>query len=88
MKDMLLPKLFETAREFAVEVRQANLFSFAPHVIVHENDTLSTAMRKLAATRMHRVYIVDQDKPVGVVSLIDICKAILESDSIDTGQIE
>jgi len=86
MKDLMLPKLFETSREFAADVRQANLFSFAPHVIVHEGDTFSATLGKLGATRMHRVYVAENDRLLGVISLIDICKAVLDADAHDHGK--
>lgn len=86
MKDMLLPKLFETSREFAADVRQANLFSFAAHVTVHEGDTFQQTLGKLGATRMHRVYVTENDRPLGVISLIDICRAVLDADAQDNGK--
>jgi len=85
MKGMMLPKLYETSRQFASEVRQANLFSFAPSVTIHEADSLTTVLGKLSATRLHRVYLKDpHERPTGVVALGDIIRAVLSVDSMDS----
>ena len=37
----------------------------------------TTHIRRLAKTRMHHVYIVDQHKvPLGVISVSDICRLL------------
>jgi CBS-domain-containing membrane protein len=82
MKGLLISKLYESARQFASDVRQANLFSFAPNVTVSEADTFEQLLSKLAATRMHRVYMKDdKEHPTGVISLIDVIKAIINIDA-------
>jgi 5'-AMP-activated protein kinase regulatory gamma subunit len=46
-------------------------------VTVELNTPLSTVLGKLAATKMHRVYIIDSNrKPVGVISVSDVVVAL------------
>ena len=50
-----------------------------PAICCHSSDTLGAVIDKLAATRIHRVYLVDKtDKPIGVVSLGDIISVFVE----------
>lgn len=71
-----------TCREFVALVRRATEKlgkSHATVVTVEENAPLSVVLGKLAATRMHRVFIVDKHrKPVGVVSVSDVLVALQE----------
>lgn len=59
--------------EFINIIRQQDLKERIPVVSVRTTDTLGKAIGKLAATGIHRVFVVDADqKPVGVVSVSDI----------------
>lgn len=51
--------------------------SFPAAVTAHATNSLRSIILKLAATTLHRLYVVDgEDFPIGVVSLIDIIKAL------------
>jgi len=44
--------------------------------------TLSQAIRQLAANNLHRLWVVDtKNRPVGVVALLDIMKALMLSNN-------
>lgn len=50
----------------------------SPSISVRQSTPLETIIAKLSATRVHRLYIVDEAHvPIGVVSLTDICRAVL-----------
>jgi CBS domain-containing protein len=50
----------------------------APPVTVQVTDTVLVAIQLLAESHLHRVYIVDEDrKPVGVLSLTDVLRALV-----------
>jgi 5'-AMP-activated protein kinase regulatory gamma subunit len=69
-------------REFVGLVRRATEIdgkSRAACVTVELNTPLATVLGKLAATKMHRVYIVDAHrKPVGVISVSDVVVALAQ----------
>ena len=49
-----------------------------PPVTVNVTDTVLVAVQLLAESRLHRLYIVDEDrKPVGVLSLTDIIRSLV-----------
>jgi CBS domain-containing protein len=45
-------------------------------VVVNPATTIEEALFKLMATRVHRVYVVDELRPVGVVALHDILQLV------------
>ncbi|MES1910692.1 MAG: hypothetical protein MHM6MM_003239, partial [Cercozoa sp. M6MM] len=48
-----------------------------PVVVVRLNDSVGTLIRRLAKTRLHRVFLVDGAfRPLGVVSISDILRAV------------
>jgi len=67
-------------REFVGLVRRTTELDGKSHaacVTVELNTPLSVVLGKLAATRMHRVFIIDEHrKPVGVVSVSDVVVAL------------
>jgi len=69
------------ATEFVQNVRakyESRGQSHAPAVSVTENCSLRKVIGKLAATKMHRIFVVDKDDfPVGVVSVSDIAKILV-----------
>ena len=82
MQKLSLSKLYEPVRQYITEIRQDNLFSFAPSVTVTENDTLGTVISKLAATRLHRVYVKDRnERPSGVIALEDLIRIIVNAET-------
>jgi CBS-domain-containing membrane protein len=67
-------------REFVGLVRRVTEIdgkSRAACVTVEMNTPLATVLGKLAATKMHRVYVIDaRRKPVGVISVSDVVVAL------------
>ena len=49
-----------------------------PYFAVGSNVSLEHTMGKLVATRAHRVFVADDRKPLGVVSLSDILSVLRE----------
>ena len=82
-----LPLLKVDAREFAAKIRSdaalernhgADAF---PFFAVHKDTPLKTAIAKLCAVRAHRLFIIEggddcSTKPIGVLSISDILKAL------------
>ena len=59
------------------DVEEGNRAGWAdrPLVACVEDDPLNKVLRTLVATRQHKLWIVDDSyRPVGVVSVSDICK--------------
>lgn len=81
--------LRQSAMEFMKGVRKSVIDTTRfPIVTVSAIDTLQRAIGKLAATRMHRLFITKSSEnmePVGVVSLTDICRFLSLSQS---GEVE
>lgn len=53
----------------------------SPSIAVFEHDRVSRAIGLIAATRVHRVFVVDTEKsyrPIRVISITDILKYLLE----------
>jgi len=72
-------RLYQTVHNFLLKVRKET-HGDRPHTIVtvKPDDTLETVIKKLAEHKIHRVYIVDeQKKPVGVISLKDVLHEII-----------
>jgi len=79
----LISRLFYPIKEFLRVIR-------APHdaehpisqpIFVKKDSTLGEVVRKLVETRFHRVYVVDENyKPVGVVSNLEVLKALCSCD--------
>jgi len=67
--------------KFLSEVRQQSIDIRSPTIAVFPNDTLLRAIGLLAATRVHRVFVVDNEqdyKPVAVVSITDILNLVVK----------
>jgi CBS domain-containing protein len=55
-----------------------NKQEMSPSISVRQSTALDTIISKLAATRVHRLFVVNDDHvPVGAVSLTDICRVTL-----------
>jgi len=69
-------------REFVGLVRRATEIDGKSHaacVTVELDTPLATVLGKLAATKMHRVYVIDaQRRPVGVISVSDVVVALAQ----------
>jgi len=60
-------------------IRRQNLVDKPPVIVVQPNDTLGHTIGKLAATKMHRIFVVDDKRrPLGVVSLRDVLAKLLQ----------
>lgn len=80
----LYPRVLSTLREFqaskvAAEISTAHRHINIPSVSVTKDDTVQTALDKMAGLELHRVFIVDDDKrPVGVIALGDMLRLFAE----------
>eukprot|EP00037_Helgoeca_nana_P001883 m.30169 g.30169 ORF g.30169 m.30169 type:complete len:354 (+) comp12198_c0_seq2:155-1216(+) len=61
---------------FISKVRQHDLKAVHPAMSVTAKDTLSHVIGRLAAARVHRLFVVDHGRPVSVISLTDILRYI------------
>lgn len=76
---VLFEMLYKTTLEFAAASRSKEVKAFSTAITCHPEDSLEKVIGKLAATKIHRIYIIDdQRKPIGILTLSDILKAILE----------
>jgi len=65
--------------EFLNKIRRLDLSTRAPSFTCRSEDSLYHLIGKLSATKAHRVFIVDDHyRPIRVVSLTDIIRAILK----------
>jgi CBS domain-containing protein len=72
--------------DFVKAVRQADLKDRFPFYTCHVGDKLSDVLRRLSKLRVHRLYVVEKGKhgpPIGVVSLKDILRLVLDSPAVD-----
>lgn len=66
--------------DFVARTRQSSVADMVAAVVVTEKDTLRKVISKLAACRVHRVYVIDERRhPLAVVSLKDILKSLGEA---------
>ncbi|KAH9252913.1 hypothetical protein BASA81_009069 [Batrachochytrium salamandrivorans] len=67
-----------SCQEFVARIRQLNLTTtMAACAVVDLGSNLHVVLGKLAASRLHRVYVVDAErKPVGVISVSDVVVAL------------
>jgi len=75
-------RLYQTVRSFLERVKDENKSKKKvrpDHVITcEETDTLEMVINKLADNNIHRVYIVEDKKPIGVVALRDVIFQIID----------
>ncbi len=63
--------------DFLSEVRRASTNDVAPAVAFNEEASVLAVIAKLAATKMHRVFIVDNNsRPIAVISVEDIVRLL------------
>jgi len=61
--------------QFLNEIRSDNIDISTPVITCHTHDNLAMLIGKLVATKVHRVFIVEDDfKPLRVISVVDILK--------------
>jgi len=77
-EDKLLERLNVKIRDFLGAIVDPKIDAVNPAICCTVKDTLSVAINKLTATRVHRIFVInDARKPVAVVSLSDILGALL-----------
>jgi len=65
---------------FLIEIRKASLDERYPVTMCSPKDSFVRAVKKLQATKYHRLWIVDADKkPIGVLALTDIFKFVCKT---------
>jgi CBS domain-containing protein len=60
--------------DFLSHIRQQNLKSVHPAIHVTPSDTLAHVIGRLAATKIHRIFVCNKGMPISVISLSDILK--------------
>jgi len=75
----LFERLYYSVGEFVSHVRQANYRAVHPSICCTFDDTFQKVIMRLAAARIHRIYVVDENRhPISVISLHDVLAKILE----------
>ena len=68
-----------TVLDFVSHVRQDSVSDMAAAVVCTSKDTLGHVIGRLAACKVHRLYVVDERRhPVAVISLKDILSKLVE----------
>jgi CBS domain-containing protein len=81
MRTLSLDILARPTMEFLKIIRQESIEIKSPTISVSTHDTLAVAISKLASTKIHKLFVADdQDgyKPLAVVSLTDILRYLLK----------
>ncbi|GAM16848.1 hypothetical protein SAMD00019534_000230 [Acytostelium subglobosum LB1] len=82
----IFENLFLSVGEFISKVRQQDYKAVHPSICCSKDEPLKKLITRMAAAKIHRVFMVDQDrKPIGVVSLQDILEKILDHINSGTG---
>lgn len=77
-----LDRLRLDCREFAAQIRATQSLADPtgaetfPFFAAHPNTPLKHVIAKLVAVRTHRLFVVDHGKPIGVIDLYDVCRAL------------
>jgi len=81
----LFERLYYSVGEFVSHVRQANFRAIHPSICCTLDDTFQKIIMRIAAARIHRIYVVDESRHlVSVISLHDVLAKILELDGCCT----
>jgi len=76
--DALFTKLYKDVSEFISESHALDRNTHVGAMYVHDNATFGDVIHKLAKLKIHRLYLVDNEKhPIGVISLGDALKVLL-----------
>lgn len=78
-----LAKLQLSVKQFLTELRQEAIDIHIPTIVVYQHSTLAHVAAKIKATRVHRVFVVDDDTsmhPIAVVSVSDIVAQMIAPD--------
>jgi len=77
--DALFTKLYSTLSEFVNATHRHDKNEGVPAFYLHDTATYGEVVHKLAKLKIHRIYLVDEEKhPIGVISLGDVLKALLQ----------
>lgn len=77
IKDPSVGSLTLTIREFLDAIRQHDLGSKDPVIALRASDPLHIAVERLAETKKHRLFVVDdKGKPIRVISLTDVIRGL------------
>eukprot|EP01099_Mayorella_cantabrigiensis_P005310 TRINITY_DN4199_c0_g1_i1.p1 TRINITY_DN4199_c0_g1~~TRINITY_DN4199_c0_g1_i1.p1 ORF type:complete len:335 (-),score=68.21 TRINITY_DN4199_c0_g1_i1:86-1090(-) len=78
VKEVLFTKIYTPVRSFIQASRAQETNEFPPAIYALESDTFGHLVELFQATKIHRLFIVDQNtRPVRAVSLTDIIKVIM-----------
>jgi len=78
-KTRMFDDLYISVGEFISKVRQQDFKAVNPSICCTLEESLQHVITKMAAARIHRIYLVNAErKPIGVVSIHDILEKILE----------
>jgi CBS-domain-containing membrane protein len=80
IKHPTLAALEKPIFKFLSEVRQQQIDIRSPTIGVFEQDTLGRAVGLLVATRIHRIFVTDDERsyrPIAVISITDILRYLL-----------
>eukprot|EP01133_Synstelium_polycarpum_P007977 gene7977-9372_t len=82
----IFENLYLSVGEFISKVRMQDYKAVHPSICSSMDEPLQKLITRMAAAKIHRVYILDDDrKPIGVISLHDILEKILEQINNDSG---
>jgi len=77
----LFERLYYSVGEFVSHVRQANFRAIHPSICCTLDDSFQKIIMRIAAARIHRIYVVDEHRhPISVISLHDVLSKVLELD--------
>lgn len=77
--DMLHAMIYETGEPVRLPARPVEELMQSPAVTVTAEDSVATAARTMAKSRLHRVFVTEDDVIVGVLSTRDLMQAIREA---------
>ena len=82
VKHIDFDRLLQPVGEFIKELRMAAIDIAAPTITVFPSASFDLVVGKLAATKVHRLFVTDDEehyRPVRVISLVDVLHAVLAS---------
>jgi CBS-domain-containing membrane protein len=75
----LIQRLYLGVREFIYKINAERIDIINPAIACSARDTYGLVVQRLAASRVHRIYVVDSHLPVGVISLSDALLPLVSS---------
>jgi CBS domain-containing protein len=83
-------KLQQPIKQFLTELRQESIDIHIPTIIVYQHSTLAHVAAKIKATRVHRVFVVDDDthmRPISVISVTDVVAQMISPLGADSASV-